>query len=939
MALTKIITDTIDLNLDTTALKMPKGTTNSTVSVQYLVVGGGGGGNGTGSGGGGAGGFAGGTINVESNTAINLNVGAGGAGVLSGSNGDAAGQGGDSRFSNITAPGGGGAVRRRSGIYGGSGSGGGSDASTGYTGGTSSAYGNDGGDATSSTSYSTGGGGGAGAVGGNGTVGASGDGGIGSTTTIISTTNATTAGIGEVNGGSLYFAGGGGGGGSDTVAGGNNLGGSGGLGGGGDGTGQCSDCPGGFGTYNTGGGGGSSAAATTDTSGGNGGSGVVILRYPTTSVFTIDAGGSLVGGVNTADKSSTVDFPEGAGCQALYQFENNTNDSSSNSYNPTSEANTAFPTSSPAPKFGTSSLYLDGSTTYVNGIPIGLMTKLRTAAQFTVSVWINPKTRPSGSGYSGGDVIVKFIDDIYLSIYLDAELTLNYSIVPSLGVYIESPQTTSVATVNLNEWSHICLTGSVANGIKFYINGVPEVYNPSWPGTFIYYNNVNYKTNGLTANYPSLPGNPTKVLDGNLDNLRVYDNELTQSQVLELTNMNTTSQFTEGSDTVLVLKGGTGTVSFTSSVGTGRPTTSTTGTLRENTTTGKMEIYTGAKGWRALQQTGQDVGIVPTNNFNTALYTGTAAVQSVDVGFKPDVTWIKNRSYAYSPALVDSVRGPDYEINPNNNSADYYETNGLTAFTSTGFNLGTLEYSYNRNNDLYVSWNWKAGGAAVQNNDGTINGTDCMVSANPDAGFSIIKWTGSTSSSSESVGHGLGKAPELVTLKNIDALDDWYTYAEGVTGNNQYLKLNKTDAVFTAASDSWGAGPTSSVMGLRPATFSSAGNNIMMYCWTSIPGYSLIGTYTGTGSATNSPRIYTGFEPAWLMTKDTSDATGWWYIFDNKRSTSNPRDIILGANSSDQEYQYSSYDVNFYEDGFQYRNSTICCNQAGGNYIFMCFAS
>ena len=44
---------------------------------------------------------------------------------------------------------------------------------------------------------------------------------------------------------------------------------------------------------------------------------------------------------------------------------------------------------------------------------------------------------------------------------------------------------------------------------------------------------------------------------------------------------------------------------------------STVGETRQNTTTGKMEIYTGAKGWRALQQTGQDVGVVPSNNFNT----------------------------------------------------------------------------------------------------------------------------------------------------------------------------------------------------------------------------------------------------------------------------------------------------------------------------------
>ena len=65
MSLTKIITDTIDLNLDTTGLKMPKGTTTQRpdgIEIDYLIVAGGGGGagtanNGNGAGGGGAGGL------------------------------------------------------------------------------------------------------------------------------------------------------------------------------------------------------------------------------------------------------------------------------------------------------------------------------------------------------------------------------------------------------------------------------------------------------------------------------------------------------------------------------------------------------------------------------------------------------------------------------------------------------------------------------------------------------------------------------------------------------------------------------------------------------------------------------------------------------------------------------------------------------------------
>ena len=372
---------------------------------------------------------------------------------------------------------------------------------------------------------------------------------------------------------------------------------------------------------------------------------------------------------------------------------------------------------------------------------------------------------------------------------------------------------------------------------------------------------------------------------------------------------------------------------------------STVGELRENTTTGKMEIYIGTTvGWRALQQTGQDVGIVPSNNFNTVLYTGNGTTKSITgLNFQPDLTWVKDRDVAHDNLLVDSVNGAGsvkgLVSNTTYAEGAYTATDGyISSLNSNGFTVSTGSSSANYTNvntNDYVSWSWKAGGTAVQNNDGTITGANCMVSANPDAGFSIIKWIGDGTSSG-SIGHDLGKAPELVILKNSDTIDSWYTYAEGVTGNNQYLKLNTTDAVFTAASDSWGAGPTSSVMGLRPQTFSSSGNSLITYCWTSIPNYSLISTYTGTNSTTNTPKIYTGFQPGFIMVKRT-DSTGDWNIVDNKRSTSNPRNIELFANQNYVE-AIANY-INFNADGFQIITNDTDWNAAGGKYLFMCFAS
>ena len=114
------------------------------------------------------------------------------------------------------------------------------------------------------------------------------------------------------------------------------------------------------------------------------------------------------------------------------------------------------------------------------------------------------------------------------------------------------------------------------------------------------------------------------------------------------------------------------TISFTQAPGDVPDTIPVVGTMRENTTTGKMEIYTGAKGWRALQQTGQDVGVVPTNNFNTVLYTGNSTVpyastgpqQDIDIGFTTDLTWVKvlgNGTVAGSSTVIYDVTRGNYQ--------------------------------------------------------------------------------------------------------------------------------------------------------------------------------------------------------------------------------------------------------------------------------------
>ena len=56
---------------------------------------------------------------------------------------------------------------------------------------------------------------------------------------------------------------------------------------------------------------------------------------------------------------------------------------------------------------------------------------------------------------------------------------------------------------------------------------------------------------------------------------------------------------------------------------------------------------------------------------------------------------------------------------------------------------------------------WKAGGSASSNSDGSVTSS---VSANQDAGFSIVGYTG-TATSGVTIGHGLGVKPNMIIVK------------------------------------------------------------------------------------------------------------------------------------------------------------------------------
>jgi len=332
---------------------------------------------------------------------------------------------------------------------------------------------------------------------------------------------------------------------------------------------------------------------------------------------------------------------------------------------------------------------------------------------------------------------------------------------------------------------------------------------------------------------------------------------------------------------------------------------------------------------KRLINTGGEV-VIPTS-FNTVLYTGTSGIESVTgFGFDPDFVWIKNRSAAASHVIFDRVRGDDFSIYPDLTNAQDLQPSAGQQFITDGFSVSGNWIVTDRAGDDYVMWGFKAGGAAVTNTDGSITSD---VSANVDAGFSVVKYTGNGTAGA-TVGHALNSAPDMIIVKDRDTVSNWRIYHSSL-GSTKALEFN-TNSESTNIILWNNTNPTSSVFSL--GTFSDVNantNNFIAYCFAEKAGFSKIGSYSGTNTSGNFQDC--GFEPSMVIIKATNYVDSW-YIFDNKRNTSNPRNTYLEADTSDVEVSVSSpQGINFLSNGFE--PASFFWNDTGLNFIYMAFAN
>jgi hypothetical protein len=305
-----------------------------------------------------------------------------------------------------------------------------------------------------------------------------------------------------------------------------------------------------------------------------------------------------------------------------------------------------------------------------------------------------------------------------------------------------------------------------------------------------------------------------------------------------------------------------------------------------------------------------------SGNFSSTLYTGNGGTQTVTTGIdlssNEGLVWLKDRSATNNHALYDTVRGATYGFEGSNSaSSSAQESNGLTAFTSTGFSLGNRSVT-NNNNATYVSWNFKS-------------------AANF---FDVISYTG-TQDGDKTLSHNLGSAPGMVIIKNVASGNDWYVYHRSRgTGKYLYLNLDNAEASGTIVT----AVSSSSITVSQSNGFNSNSASYIVYLFghSDTGGPISCGQYTGNSNSTG-PEINVGFEPQFVMVKRADAAGPGWNVYDNARGVStsgNDKELVWNTNAAEVDAQR----LKFTATGFQPTVDTGQIN-GPGDYIYMAIAA
>ncbi len=236
--------------------------------------------------------------------------------------------------------------------------------------------------------------------------------------------------------------------------------------------------------------------------------------------------------VNTAQcTTATCDYPSGLSPIALYQFQDNVNNTC-DAGNPATEVGS--PTYATG-KYG-KAINLNGSTQYVNWAANN--TAAINSNNFTISTWVYLDAyNSSGTSYS---TIITTQANQYFYVAIagtglsgqglsTGEVMVSNDQVVS-GDPVSGYVTASTGVIPLTTWTHIAVTLSSTAGAKIYIGGTLDTTQSSRTQ-----NASSMSANSFIGAYNSGSTNEN-YFDGGIDQIRVYNSVLSDANIALLAN-------------------------------------------------------------------------------------------------------------------------------------------------------------------------------------------------------------------------------------------------------------------------------------------------------------------------------------------------------------------------------------------------------------------
>ena len=334
----------------------------------------------------------------------------------------------------------------------------------------------------------------------------------------------------------------------------------------------------------------------------------------------------------------------------------------------------------------------------------------------------------------------------------------------------------------------------------------------------------------------------------------------------------------------------------------------------------------------------------PSAHFQIATYTGNgsnghAITFNGNSNLQPDWLWGKERTTTGNHNLFDTSRGLNKRLTSDQTDAENTDATTVTAMNTDGFTLGSSA-NINENGVATVAWCWKANGGTTSTDTtgaSSAAGYNTTIQVNQTAGFSIVQWNAAFDQGNGryNLGHGLGKIPDFIVIKNRSSSGDWYVHHKNID-DNDYLRWNVNHGTSNTSNRYTFYRPdfTTALFNVDYNNIVTQNEDYVAYVFASIKGYSHFGSYTGNGLG-NGPFIYTGFKPkyAWFKRLDTTEN---WYIYDTARDPINEidRKLFIDTNSA----QSQSETLDFVSNGIKLRNSSTAFNANGGTYGYAAFA-